>query len=77
MQKLHNNLINDAVRSRQSSLGRAQSIAEFAMFDGDPTLVNSELDDLLKITPTQIKEAVNKYLNTDNRVLLDIVPAGK
>ncbi len=77
MQKLHNNLINDAVRSRQSSLGRAQSIAEFALFDGDPTLVNSELDDLLKITPTQIKEAVNKYLNTDNRVLLDIVPKGK
>ena len=77
MQKLHNNLINDAVRSRQSSLGRAQAIAEFALFDGDPTLINSELDELLKITPAQIKEAVNKYLNTDNRVLLDIVPAGK
>ena len=77
MQKLRNNLINDAVRARQSSLGRAQAIAEFAMFDGDPTLVNSELDELLKITPAQIKEAVNKYLNTENRVLLDIVPAAK
>lgn len=77
MQKLHNNLINDAVRARQSSLGRAQSIAEFALFDGDPTLINSELDELLRITPAQIKEAVNKYLNTDNSVLLDIVPAGK
>ena len=77
IQKLHNNLINDAVRSRQSSLGRAQAIAEFALFDGDPTLINSELDELLKITPAQIKEAVNKYLNTDNRVLLDIVPAAK
>ena len=77
MQKLHNNLINDAVRSRQSSLGRAQAIAEFALFDGDPALINSELDELLKITPAQIKEAVNKYLNTDNRVLLDIVPAAK
>ena len=77
IQKLHNNLINDAVRSRQSSLGRAQAIAEFALFDGDPALINSELDELLKITPAQIKEAVNKYLNTDNRVLLDIVPAAK
>ncbi len=77
MQKLHNNLINDAVRSRQSSMSRAQSIAEYALYDGDPTLINSELDDLLKITPTQIKDAVNKYLNTDNRVLLDIVPGGK
>ena len=77
MQKLHNQLINDEVRARQSSLARAQTIAEFALYDNDPTLINSELDQLLKITPAQIKDAVNKYLNTDNRVLLDIVPAGK
>ncbi len=77
MQKLHNNLISDAVRFRQSSLARAQVIAEFALYDGDPTLVNSELETLLSVTPAQIKEAVGKYLNTDNRVLLDIVPAGK
>ncbi len=77
MQKLQNGLINDAVRSRQSSLSRAQAIAEFALYDGDPTLVNSELEELLSITPAQIKAAVGKYLNTENRVLLDIVPAGK
>jgi len=77
MQKLHNNLLNDTVRSRQSSLSRAQSIAEFTLYDGNPELVNAELDELLKITPAQIKEAVNKHLNTENRVLLDIVPAGK
>jgi predicted Zn-dependent peptidase len=77
MQKLHNNLLNDTVRSRQSSMSRAQAIAEYALYDGDPTLINSELDELLRISPAQIKEAVNKYLNTENRVLLDIVPAGK
>ena len=77
MQKLRNNLINDAVRSRQSSLSRAQEIAEYALYDGDPTLVNSELDELLSVTPAQIKEAVAKHLNTENRVLLDVVPAGK
>ncbi|MDQ3322986.1 MAG: insulinase family protein, partial [Acidobacteriota bacterium] len=77
MQKLHNQLINGAVRSRQSSLSRAQAIAEYALYDGDPTLVNTELEKLLSITPAQIKDAVSKYLNTENRVLLDIVPAGK
>ncbi len=76
-QKLHNQLINDTVRAYQSSLGRAQQIAEYALYDGDPTLINSELDDLLKITPEQIKDAVNKYMNTENRALLDVVPAGK
>jgi predicted Zn-dependent peptidase len=77
MQKLRNQLINDEVRARQSSLGRAQSIAEFALYDGDPTLINTELDELLKVTPEQIKAAVSKYLNTENRALLDVVPAGK
>lgn len=77
MQKLRNQLINDEVRARQSSLGRAQTIAEHALYDGDPTLVNTELEKLLRVTPEQIKAAVAKYLNTENRALLDVVPAGK
>lgn len=77
MQKLHNQLINDAVRMRQSSMSRAQQIAEFALYDGNPALINTELDELLSITPEAIKNAVNKFLNTQNRALLDIVPAGK
>jgi predicted Zn-dependent peptidase len=77
MQKIHNQLINDSVRMRQSSMSRAQQIAEFALYDGDPTLINSELDELLRITPDNIRSAVGKYLNTDNRALLDVVPAGK
>jgi predicted Zn-dependent peptidase len=77
MQKLQNQLINDTVRSRQSSMARAQAIAEYALYDGDPTLINSELEDLLKITSDDIKTAVNKYLKTENRALLNVIPAGK
>ena len=77
MTKLKNQLINDEVRSRQSSMARAQNIAQFALYDGDPTLINTELDTLLKITPEQIKNAVNTYLNNENRALLDVVPAGQ
>ncbi|MCA1608728.1 MAG: insulinase family protein, partial [Acidobacteria bacterium] len=46
MQKLHNQLINDTLRVRQSSMSRAQQIAEYALYDGDPILINTELDDL-------------------------------
>jgi len=77
MEKLENQLINDAVRMRQSSLSRAQAIAEFALYDGDPSLVNHELEALLAATPEQIRHGVGTYLNTDNRALLDVVPAGK
>lgn len=77
MQKLRNQLINDEVRSRQSSLGRAQAIAEHALYDNDPTLINVQLDELLRVTPEQIKAAVARYLDTENRALLEVVPAGK
>ena len=77
MQKLHNQLINDSVRMRQSSMSRAQQIAEFALYDGDPMIINSELEDLLAITPEQIRTTVNEFLNNDNRALLDVIPAGK
>lgn len=75
MEKLHNNLLNDGVRNRQSSLYRAQQLAEFALYDGQPELFNTELNNYLKVTGNEIKEAVAKYLDTDNRVLLDIIPA--
>jgi zinc protease len=75
MEKLHNNLLNDGVRNRQSSLYRAQQLAEFALYDGQPELFNTELNNYLSVTGTQIREAVAHYLDTDNRVLLDIVPA--
>jgi predicted Zn-dependent peptidase len=77
MQKLRNQLINDEVRSRQSSLSRAQQIAEFALYDGDPTLINSQLEELLQISAEDIQKAVATYLNTDNHALLDVVPANK
>jgi predicted Zn-dependent peptidase len=77
MQKLHNQLINDTVRTRQSSIARAQNIAEFALYDGNPELINTDLDELLAVTPDQIKRSVDEYLNNENRALLDVKPGSK
>ncbi|HSS20123.1 MAG TPA: insulinase family protein [Pyrinomonadaceae bacterium] len=75
MEKLRNTLGNDVVRGRQSTMYRAQRLAEFALYDGDPTLFDSELDHYLAITPEDIRSAVERYLDIENRVVLDIVPA--
>ncbi len=75
MEKLRNQLVNDEVRHRQSALNRAQQLCEYALYDGDPALINSELEKLLQITAADIKNAVAKYLDTENRAQLDIVPA--
>ena len=74
MEKLRNSLCNDAVRGRQSTMYRAQRIAEYALYDGDPLLFDTELDHYLQITSDQIKNVVGKFLDVDNRVMLDIVP---
>lgn len=74
MEKLRNSLCNDAVRGRQSTMYRAQRLAEYALYDGDPTVFDTELDHYLSVTAEQIKSVVNKYLNVENRVVLDIVP---
>jgi predicted Zn-dependent peptidase len=76
MEKLRNSLINGAVRGRQSSLFRAQQIAEYTLYDNDPTLFNTELDRYLAVTADQIKQAIARYLNTDNFATLNVVPAG-
>jgi zinc protease len=75
MEKLRNTLLNDAVRSRQSTLFRAQRLAEFALYDGDPNLVNREIERYLAVTPEGIRDAVRRYLLTDNHSIMEVVPA--
>ena len=75
MEKLRNSLCNDAVRGRQSTMYRAQRLAEFALYDSDPHLVDSELDHYLAVTADDIKNATARHINVDNRVVLDIIPA--
>jgi hypothetical protein len=74
MEKLQNSLCNDVVRGRQSTMYRAQRLAEYALYDGDPRLFDSELEQYLAITPEQIRSAVERFLDVENRVVLDIVP---
>jgi predicted Zn-dependent peptidase len=74
MEKLRNSLCNEAVRGRQSTMYRAQRLAEFALYDSDPRLIDSELGHYLDVTADDIKRATARYLDGPNRVVLDIVP---
>ncbi|MCA1633506.1 MAG: insulinase family protein, partial [Acidobacteria bacterium] len=75
MEKLRNTMLNDAVRGRQSTLYRAQRLAEYALYDGDPHFLNTELERYLRVTPGQIGEATRRFLLTDNHSLIEVVPA--
>jgi predicted Zn-dependent peptidase len=75
MEKLRNSLCNDAVRGRQSTMYRAQRLAEFALYDSEARLFDFELDHYLAVTADEIKKSVAQFLDLENRVVLDIVPA--
>jgi len=75
MEKLQNTLLNDAVRGRQSTLYRAQRLAEFALYDGDPNLFNTELERYLSVKPEEIRRVVGRHLLTDNYAVIEVVPA--
>jgi len=59
----------------QASLSRARQLAQYAITDGDPSLINSELDRILAVTPAQIQAAAKKYLTPARRAVLEIQPA--
>ena len=75
MEKLRNTLCNDTVRGRQSTMYRAQRLAEYALYDSDPGLFDAELGQYLQVTAKDIQNAVARYVDVDNRVVLDIIPA--
>ena len=61
--------------SLQTALGRALELAEFTMFDGDPSLINTELDRYLAVTPEQVRDVARKYFIAANTAVLYIRPA--
>jgi zinc protease len=61
--------------SLQSPLGRAIALAQFTLFDGDPSLINSELDRYLAVTPEQLRAAAKKYFDRSNTAVMYVMPA--
>jgi len=58
--------------SLQTALGRALALGEFAMFDGDPSLINTDISRYLAVTAEQIREVARKYFVPDNTSVLNI-----
>jgi zinc protease len=59
----------------QSNLSRAQQLAEFEMYWGDAKLLRTELDAYLAVTAEDIQRVAQRYFDSTNRTVLDVVPA--
>jgi len=73
-QKLQNKAENAFVSSNSSVSGIANSLARYYMLYGDTNLINTEIDIIRSITREDIKRVANKYLNPNQRLILEYLP---
>lgn len=73
-QKLQNTFENNFVNSNSGMQGIASSLATYYMLYEDVDLINKEIEIYRSITREEIRDAVKKYLNPNQRVLLNYLP---
>jgi len=76
-QKLQNKFDNNFVNANSTVEGIAENLASFYMLYGDVNLINTEIDLYHSITREEIREVAKKYLNPNQRLILDYVPSKK
>jgi len=75
MQKLKNIYENNYVNGNSNVEGIAENLASFYLLHGDINLINTEIEMYRSITAQEIREVAKKYLNPNQRLLLDYVPS--
>lgn len=61
--------------SLQRSLARAQILARYASFYGDPTLGDQDVDDYLNVTAADIQRVAKKIFTEEGVTISDVIPA--
>ncbi len=73
-QKLLNQFENQFVNANATIEGIAGSLANYYLLYGDTNLINSEIDLYRSITREDIQNVAKKYLNSNQRLLLEYLP---
>ena len=76
-QKLQNKFENQFVNSNSSISGIANSLARYYMLYGDTNLINNEINIYRSITREEIQAVAKKYLNPNQRLILEYLPESK
>ena len=76
-QKLQNQFESQFVNSNASILGIAGSLSNYYMMYGNTNLINQEIDIYRAITREDIQTVAKKYLNPNQRIVLEYLPENK
>ncbi len=73
-QKLRNQIENSFVQKNFTVAGRAEQLANYHLFYKNTNLINTELQNFLKVTKDDLARVANQYLTRENRVVLHYLP---
>ena len=76
-QKIQNKFETEYVNANASVEGIANSLAEYYAFYRDTKLINKEIDIYRSITREDIRRVARKYLNPQQRLILDYLPTSE
>jgi zinc protease len=74
MEKVRMQVKSATVGRLEGTSGRAQMLAEFAVFYDDPGLISTLPEKYAAVTKEQIRKAVETYLTETNRTVVTTVP---
>ena len=75
MEKLRNIYDNNFVNDNATIEGIASNLATYYMLYKDVNLINTEIEIYRNITAKEIQDVAKKYLNSNQRLVLDYIPA--
>jgi len=73
-QKLQNQLENDFVNANSSVEGIANTLADSYLLKGNTNLINEEINIYRSITREDLRNAAKKYLNSNQRAIINYLP---
>jgi len=74
-QKLQNTIENAYVNQNSNLETLAENLATNYMLYKDTNMINTEIEKYRSVTREQIREAAQKHLQSNSRLILDYVPA--
>jgi zinc protease len=77
LQKAKNNTRRAFINNLQSSLLRAVTIGQYAVYYNEPNLINTRLDKVSAVTKADVQRVANKYLTATNRTVVITMPQSK